>query len=518
MLHTSKKIPVLFFQIALLCGQIPVTTVLESDSAVTITTALNDIDEIKTDYDINNSLLLVRYATEEDIYDDRFNTDFSGKNIYRISYMPETKRKGTIKYYFKQLPNINFFHSDSTLVLSYAVQQQAAQQTATEAQSVIPDTIISVNFNAVNISDVFKTLSFRYGLNLLNNSTSSNTITMNAQGISLKNLFYSILESNSMTSVVVDNFIIISDTETLINSTIGLKTDIIHLNYISSQIAVESFADRLSERGLMKPLNLGQNSNKIIITDTPEKIALIKELVALIDVKPKQINIAVKFIETSLQSDERLGIDWTTRAQMSGPASVSDTSLTELGLGSWESFAMAKLDLPLYQIVIDALESDNYTKLLQEPQVTTFDNHEAKVDIGTTLPVLVPQGEGSVFGTNPYTFENVNVNISLTVVPTVSAENEIRMDISTQVSAIINFVGPDKDRPVVSTRSANTNVLIKDKETLLIGGLIIDDFSDSIGKVPFMGNIPLLKYFFTMKTKTDSQRELLIFITPSIIG
>ncbi len=99
MLHTSKKIPVLFFQIALLCGQIPVTTVLESDSAVTITTALNDIDEIKTDYDINNSLLLVRYATEEDIYDDRFNTDFSGKNIYRISFnivILYTRRSGNL--------------------------------------------------------------------------------------------------------------------------------------------------------------------------------------------------------------------------------------------------------------------------------------------------------------------------------------------------------------------------------------------------------------------------------------
>ncbi len=268
----------------------------------------------------------------------------------------------------------------------------------------------------------------------------------------------------------------------------------------------------------MKPLILGQTSNKVIITDTHEKIELIKELVSLIDVKPKQINIAVKFIETSLQEDERLGIDWTTRATMEGPATVSDSSLMEIGIGNWESFAMAKLDLPLYQIIIDALESDNYTQLLQEPQVTTFDNHEATVNIGTSLPVLVPQGEGSVFGTNPYTFQNVSVNISLKVTPTVSSNNEIKMAISTNVSAIINFVGPDKDRPVVSTRSANTNVLIGDQETLLIGGLIIDDFSDSIGKVPLLSKIPLLKYFFTMKTKTDTQRELLIFITPSIIG
>ena len=179
---------------------------------------------------------------------------------------------------------------------------------------------------------------------------------------------------------------------------------------------------------------------------------------------------------------------------------------------------MAKMDLPLYQVVLEALESDNRTKLLQEPQVTTFDNFTSEINVGTTLPVLVPQGEGSVFGTNPYTFENVSVNIVLKVTPRVNNPNEITMQLDTQVSAIINYVGPDKDRPVVSTRSAKTNVVVGNGETLLIGGLILEDDSDITGKVPFLGNIPLLKRFFTIDTKSEQQRELLIFITPSIIG
>ena len=179
---------------------------------------------------------------------------------------------------------------------------------------------------------------------------------------------------------------------------------------------------------------------------------------------------------------------------------------------------MAKMDLPLYQVIIEALESDNQTKLLQEPQVTTFDNFKANVNIGTSLPVLVPQGEGSVFGTNPYTFENVNVDIQLDVTPRVNSSDEISLQLDTQVSAIINFVGPDKDRPVVSTRSAKTNVVVGNGETLLIGGLILEDDTDNLGKVPFLSNIPIIKNFFTMKTKGRQQRELLIFITPSIVG
>ena len=168
--------------------------------------------------------------------------------------------------------------------------------------------------------------------------------------------------------------------------------------------------------------------------------------------------------------------------------------------------------------MIEALESDNKTKLLQEPQVTTFDNYSAEVNVGTTLPVLVPQGEGSVFGTNPYTFQDIDVNIVLNVTPRINSPNEITMQLDTQVSAIINYVGPDKDRPVVSNRSAKTNVVVGNGETLLIGGLILEDDSDITGRVPFFGNIPIIKNFFSIDTKSEQQRELLIFITPSIIG
>ena len=226
----------------------------------------------------------------------------------------------------------------------------------------------------------------------------------------------------------------------------------------------------------------------------------------------------MKFIETSLQTDERLGIDWTQRASLQGPTLPPDSGTAAVGMGNWGEFAMAKMDLPLYQVVIEALESDNKTKLLQEPQVTTFDNYLAKVNVGTSLPVLVPQGEGSVFGTNPYTFENVSVNISLDVTPRINSSEEISMKLNTQVSAIINYVGPDKDRPVVSTRNAQTHVVVGNGETLLIGGLILEDTSDSFGRVPFLSKVPIIKSLFTMKTNSDQQRELLIFITPSIIS
>ena len=115
------------------------------------------------------------------------------------------------------------------------------------------------------------------------------------------------------------------------------------------EIAISSFKDQLSLRGNIKELDLtgGKGSggtNKVIITDTRERINYIKNLIQSVDKRPTQVNIAVKFIETSLQSDERLGIDWTQRAQLSGPDFAPDSGVSAVGIGSWQEFAMAKMD------------------------------------------------------------------------------------------------------------------------------------------------------------------------------
>ena len=465
----------------------------------------------------------IKFNTKEKLSHSRFTKYYNLGNLYRVNYSPLSKKSGKFSLYFRSLPVHELVSSDSALTFSFLSTYTKDSATSFVFESIIPDTLIDVNFNGTNLGDVLKTISFRYGLNIVSSSNFSSPVTISTKQVPLRTIFNSLIETNGLEWYSVDNVIIVSSSETLQGSKSGLETEVVHLNYIESSVVVESFRDLLSPRGSLKPLDItsGKGSgstNKVLITDSRESIDRIRSLISKIDQRPKQVNIAVKFIETSLQTDESLAIDSTPRASLQGPTLPPDSGAAAVGMGSWGEFAMAKMDLPLYQVVIEALESDNETKLLQEPQVTTFDNYSAKVNVGTSLPVLVPQGEGSVFGTNPYTFENVTVNISLDVTPRINSTEEISMKLSTQVSAIINYVGPDKDRPVVSTRNAETNVVVGNGETLLIGGLILEDTSNSFGSVPFLSKIPLLKNLFTMKTNSDQQRELLIFITPSIIG
>jgi len=246
-----------------------------------------------------------------------------------------------------------------------------------------------------------------------------------------------------------------------------------------------------------------------------------------LDQKIPQINIAVKFIETTLKKDETMGINWNLRASMSAPGGEytdTDTSTITDGIVNFgkmflgdKTLNAATLTPPVVSALLELLATDSDTKLLQEPQVTTFNNFPANIRVGTTIPVLVPQLESSVFGAIPYTYQNQNIDISMDVLPRINSDGLISLNVDAVVQAIVGYVGAEQ-RPIVSTRSTNTNVMVEDGGTLLMGGLIFTSDGETMNKVPLLGDLPLIKNLFRRKVTVDEQRELLIFITSTIIS
>ena len=118
------------------------------------------------------------------------------------------------------------------------------------------------------MNEVLKALSFKYGLNIVNSSTSDAPITINAKNVALKTIFNSIVETNNLSWYSTDNVIVVTNLETLGNTKSGLETEVIHLNYIESTVAVESFKDQLSSRGKIKSLDLtaGKGSGCLLYT------------------------------------------------------------------------------------------------------------------------------------------------------------------------------------------------------------------------------------------------------------
>ena len=255
----------------------------------------------------------------------------------------------------------------------------------------------------------------------------------------------------------------------------------------------------------------------ILVTDVYSNFDHIESIIKQLDVKVAQINISVKFIETKLNVNERLGIDWTLRAEMIGP--VPDTKATivdfeDFKLFDSHSLSLYSFSLPMFESVLEMLASDSETRLLQEPQITTKNNTVATFKVGTTYPVLITQTTQISQTTS---FQDKEINIILKVQPRINEDRYISMDISTTVQALVGFTGPNNDQPIISDRATTTHVRVEDQKTLMIGGLIFDQTIENNKKLPFISSIPLLGKLFTHTTYTTEQRELLIFITPSII-
>ena len=384
---------------------------------------------------------------------------------------------------------------------------------------------VSLRFRDATIQDVVRLLFVSYGLNMIlhpelnEESDGADGITLLLKDVTIEVALSLILKMNGYDWYLDNEIIIVKPLDLTLQG--ELITKVYDLKFADGNMIASALGNGvLSSKGTSAAFTTGiagSFNDKLMVTDIEANLPAVEQLINSLDQKTQQIHISVKFIETTLSADEHLGINWGLRAELLGPT-VPDTSGLFVNIGHWNELSMAQLSLPVFTSILQLLTTDNETRLLQEPQVTTFNNSPANINVGTSIPVLVPQAEGGVFGVNPYTFEAQNVNISLQVTPRINAEELISLAIDAQIQAIIGYVGPDADRPIVSTRSTQTNVRVADGRTLLIGGLILNDESQAVDKVPFLGNLPIIGKLFTNTVSKTSQRELLIFITPSIVS
>ena len=457
-------------------------------------------------------------------------------NIPRNDNQKEIKERIIVKMDFTRMPEykINLVSAKSKTKkhkLKFTWEKTKTKKSKNKylaSNKRLPPTRISLNFQEAKLVNVIRMLVSQDNLNLIMGEDIQGRVTVALDDVSLETALDAILHVNNYEWFMQDNIIVVQPMTSEQTMSGELMTRMFRLNYITGTMISEAVQEVLTSRGKIKALSSTASTNVdpgekdiLMVTDYVSNFALIEGVIRSLDVRSAQINIAVKFIETTLKHDEIIGINWDLRESMSlinsrNPDSSRSFDLGYLMIGD-QTMNFATLSKPVVSAILSLLANDGSTKLLQEPQVTTMNNSPANIVVGTTIPLLVPQGEGSVFGTNPYTYEDQHVNVSLDVLPRVNEEKIISMKIDAVVQAIIGFVGKDQ-RPMISTRSTNTTVRVNNGETLLIGGLIFDTDQEIASKVPILGDIPLVKMLFNYSNKDREQRELLIFITPTVIS
>jgi general secretion pathway protein D len=173
--------------------------------------------------------------------------------------------------------------------------------------------------------------------------------------------------------------------------------------------------------------------------------------------------------------------------------------------------------------MVQAYKYDSDVSILSTPQLLTLDNEEAEINVGSNVPYVTRQDQtnaGVTGATNYSSYEYKDVGVILNITPHINEENFIRLKISQQVTKVTSGVSSDTRIPSIPTtlkRTAKTTVVVKDNETVVIGGMIGDSTEDNTNKVPLLGDRPLLGWLFKAKTVKREKTNLYIFLTPHIV-
>jgi type II secretion system protein D len=303
------------------------------------------------------------------------------------------------------------------------------------------------------------------------------------------------------------------------------------LNYArASEVNVHLAAVRISPNARA---SVDERNNALIITDTPEGIAAAERLIAELDKKPLQVMVETKIVEVILSDSLDLGIDWAYAGTNTDPnytqtvgrrsgtgatAAPTGPLLNGTGVALPANRREAAINFgfinntDIFNATLNALAQKGKSKILSSPKVVTMNNQQARIQVGSRIPFSVTTVAGS--GTATQSFQFVDVGVILTVTPTISANNQVRVRLRPEVAfpGALSPAGPE-----INTRNAETEVLIMDGQTLVIGGLIDEQMRETANKVPLLGDIPVLGVFFRNNSEDKRRSELLVFVTPRII-
>ena len=393
---------------------------------------------------------------------------------------------------------------------------------------------MSINLKESDIRNVLTMIGELTGLNIVISPNIEDTITANLENVTVKAALDAILKPNNYSYFVQDNIIIVKDLDTQL---IGeLESVVIRLKYINSNDLQAPLSTILTSRGTVQSFlpvasMAGQTGppNMAIVSDVQENIPRVLSMVKQLDKPIKNINIAVKFIETQLDTSKSYGVDWTNSPVQLG-GNPNDTINFPINLNN---VTIATLNPSQLTSALKVMQARGRSKLLSSPQVTTLDNHQATTEVSTTVYIEGLNSGGNNTGSNAQgntatgipglglygaanTVQEKDIGIKLQVTPRINENNIITLLVDATVEALLSAAEISTDKPRSTKRTVTTQVSVYNGETVIIGGLIADNIIRNKKYVPILSAIPVVGYFFKTTSVQKEQRELLMFITPTV--
>lgn len=315
---------------------------------------------------------------------------------------------------------------------------------------------------------------------------------------------------------------------------------VFYIRNIQAQELQTALRQYLSPRGVM---NISAGSNALIVRDTETKIAVMKQLVDGLDLQVPQVQIEARIVQADTVYARGMGIQWGIQNGDFGPnsfnflgnatgafAPTGGTGATTIPRDFIVNLPAQVGGLPAVPAIgyqfgklapgfaldlrLSAGELLGLSKVIAAPKITTLDKREAKISQGESIPFQTTSLQGT-----QTTF--VDANLELNVTPQITSRDpkEVGKQILMKVRATRNAVGARSNPagPSIDRREATTQVIVRDGETMVIGGVFVDTQNNNVQGVPYLSRIPVLGWLFKNKSESVSKQELLIFMTPTII-
>jgi general secretion pathway protein D len=267
-----------------------------------------------------------------------------------------------------------------------------------------------------------------------------------------------------------------------------------------------------------------KGSNSLVIMASPNDYANLIQVIKKLDRRSKQVFVQAMIAEISLDKSNELGMQLGAigGGQPSNNLTVAGMydplgSLTTIGTllaGGGTLTPVVNAGAVNITAVLKALDKNGLLNILSTPNILTSDNKEAEINVGENVPFQGASTQSATFATT--SVERKDVGIILKIKPQISEGDYIRLEINQEISQVKDFKGQAIDL-ITTKRSAKTNVVVKNKETVVIGGLIQDTEENVTNKVPFLGDIPLLGWMFKTTSKVRKKTNLVLLLTPHII-
>ncbi|MEY2481441.1 MAG: type pilus assembly protein PilQ [Verrucomicrobiota bacterium] len=436
-----------------------------------------------------------------------------------------------------------------------ATVKGASTEAAPEADASAETGGVGVReFQGDDVGQVLRLLARQAKINMVVSEAVTGTVTMRLEDVTALQAVAIIVKAKGLFMDKIDNvYYVKTGAERTSEPT---ESDSYQFSYGRAKDSAALVASQLASK---EPPQVDERTNTVFFRETRSNIDNVRKLFTQIDKPTKQVMIEARLVEVTANPRQSYGINWagvvggsttpqTFKYGASNPRTIDasgkttpptiafdpaagtlqprDWFLNALPGGGLNALAgqFAILSVPQMSATLRLLNEDSDAEFLANPRIVTADNQQAKIEIIRNQPVpqlnFNAQTATAVFGG----FEDKKFGNTLVVRPSVNKDNFVTLAVRPEISNKVGdqaFFPPGSANPVLSpiidTRSLDSNVLIKSGDTLAIGGLMQDEVTKGRTKVPIMGDIPVLGYLFQEKLNTRTKRNLLVFVTPTII-